>query len=233
MTYCSNRLFYRIAGIVTAFCLWMALPVLAQDVPKTEAVDPDRLFSQNFEKLEDPEELPDDFMVLDGDFQLVQDGDNTLLRLPGAPLSTYSLLFGPADTENVQVKARARSESQKRRMPRFGIGSSGVSGYKLRINAALKKLELVKGEETVNSADYKWKSGSWTVLLLRVRKTGEASWVVEGKAWPADQKEPEDWLVVFEDSEEPLSGRPSLWGTPYSGKQIDYDDLEVRKVRSE
>ena len=46
-------------------------------------------------------------------------------------------------------------------------------------------------------------------LILRVRKSAEKVWTIEGKAWPHDAKEPQTWLLSAPDSEPPPAGRES------------------------
>ena len=104
---------------------------------------------------------------------------------------------------------------------------NGVGGYKLQISPAKKTVELYRGEELLTSAAYPWESGTWTMLRLQTRaKDGGIS--VEGKAWKQGSAEPKGWIVSHIDKSEPPAGRASLWGAPYSGTPIRFDDLVVR-----
>lgn len=199
----------------------------------TEAADlSDVLCSEDFSEVE-MGAVPEDFMVLDGDFSVVELDGNRLLELPGAPLSTFVLLAGPSEPDELRISARIYGESTKRRMPRFGVGLNGISGYQLRLAPSKRKLELTKQNDVVSSVAFKWVPGTWTTFLLQVRRAGEGDWMVEGKAWPVGKDEPQEWMIQFKEPNEPLVGRPALWGTPYSGKAIRYDDLEIaRAVKS-
>ena len=42
-----------------------------------------------------------DLLVLDGAFAVKAEGGNKFLELPGAPLDTYGLLFGPTVSANI------------------------------------------------------------------------------------------------------------------------------------
>jgi hypothetical protein len=88
-------------------------------------------------------------------------------------------------------------------------------------------LELFKRDDVVASAPFSWKSGTWTEFRLRVRQAGADTWEIEGKAWPQTDPEPADWTVTLEEKTAPHDGRPSIWGSPYSGTPIRYDDLIV------
>jgi len=175
----------------------------------------------------DPGEVPDDFLILEGEFAVREVEGNNLLELAPFPLSTFTLLLGSAETEDVTIQARMKGDLQKRRFPVFGVGLSGISGYRLQVNPARKELELYRQEVVQATSDFSWKPDKWTVLLLQVLKTPEGKWKVQGKAWVEGSMRPADWMVSYDESEEPLSGRPSLWGTPYAGKPIWFDDAVI------
>ena len=186
-------------------------------------------YTVDFEKIEEGE-VPADFLVLEGEFAVKETEGNRVLELPGQPLGTFTCLMGPAKTENVSIEARFKCERKKRRRPVFAVGLSGISGYRLEVNPARRALELYREEVVEASVPYRWKTGSWTHLKLQVLKSDSKSWKIEGKAWTENEEEPEDWAVSYQDGEEPLSGRPSIWGIPYSGKPIYFDDIKVESV---
>jgi hypothetical protein len=182
------------------------------------------LYENNFEKAA-LDKAPDDFLVLDGDFAVKQDEGNKFLELPGAPLDTFGVLFGPTTNAGVCINARIYGTGKGRRYPAFGVGLNGPSGYKLKVSPAKGALEIYKGDESAASVPFTWKSGTWTMFKLRVRAAGSDLWKVEGKAWPQGEAEPSDWTVSLDEKTAPHPGRPSLWGAPYSGTPIRFDDL--------
>lgn len=188
------------------------------------------LYENNFEKAA-VGSVPEDFMVLDGGFSVKEAEGNKFLELPGAPLDTFGVLFGPTEKADVAVSARIKGTNKGRRYPTFGVGLNGQGGYKLRVSPGKKALEIYKGDEVVASAPYDWKSGEWTLLRLKVAKSG-ATWKVDGKAWLQGATEPPQPTVSFEEKEEPVAGRASLWGSPYSTTPIEFDDLKVVAVTS-
>ena len=192
------------------------------------AEDSKLLYENNFEKAE-IDKVPDDFLVLDGDFNVKQEGPNRVFELPGAPLDTFGALFGSTEKDGVIVSARVYAKSKGRRFPTFGVGLNGAGGYRLQVSPAKKALELYHGEAIRAAVPYDWQSDQWTVLRLQVRKVKEGQWKVEGKAWPQNGNEPE-WLLAAEEKETPQAGRASIWGSPYAGTPIQYDDLVVRSV---
>src|SRR5258705_10490505 len=88
-------------------------------------------YNQNFEK-ESVGKVPDGFLVLDGAFAVKEEGGNKFLELPGSPLDTYAVQFGPAEADNASVAASIKGEGKGRRYPVFGVGLNGVAGYRLQ-----------------------------------------------------------------------------------------------------
>jgi hypothetical protein len=184
------------------------------------------LFKSDFESAS-ADSVPEELMVLAGQFSVKEAGGNKALELPGTPLEDFGALFGPAESGGVAVRARVRSESTKRLAPRFGVGLSGVAGYRLLVSTGQNVLQLLKNQQVVASAPFEWKPGTWTSLHLQARKISEGLWIIEGRAWADGTPEPKDWSISVEVSEAPPVGKASIWGAPYSGKPIVFDDLSV------
>ena len=212
---------FKPAKLIGCLVLWgTVLSALAQT---------NVLYQNDFEKAE-LEKVPEDFLVLDGAFAVKQEGTNKVLELPGSPLESYGVQFGPAEVSDLAVTARIMGTAKGRRFPTFGVGLNGVAGYKLQLSPSKKMLELYK-EQTLQSAfPYEWKSGNWTHFRLQIRKLKDGQWRVEGKAWTEGTHEPADWMVTFDEKETPVSGKPSVFGSPFSGMPIQFDDLVVSGV---
>lgn len=187
------------------------------------------LYSQDFEKLP-AGPLPDEFMVLGGEFAIKAEGANKLLELPGAPLDSFAVQFGPGEKENVVVRARILGTSKGRRMPTFGVGLGGVTGFKLQVSPAKKALEILKDQESKTDVSFDWKSGEWVQLRFQVRKLKEGEWKIEGKAWMEGAAEPKEWMISFDEKEEPTPGKASVLASPFAGTPIGFDDLLVEKL---
>jgi hypothetical protein len=196
---------------------WVACPALA---------GPPILYQNDFEKAE-LNQVPNDFLVLDGDFAVKASDGNKFLELPGAPLDTFGVLFGSSTNAGVGVSARIYGTSKGRRSPSFGVGLDGVGGYKLKISPGKNSLEIYKGDVSAASVPFNWKSGTWTMFRLRVRRIGGDAWKVEGKAWAQTEPEPKEWMISLDEKTPPHDGRASIWGSPYSGTPLRFDDLLV------
>jgi hypothetical protein len=213
------------------FAAGSSLSSYALDEPKQGGASPlAALYRNDFEKAQ-VGELPEDFLVLEGAFSVKEADGNRFLELPGAPLETFGLLFGPTETGDSAVTARFFGTAKGRRAPTFAVGLGGVAGWKLQVSPGRKELELFKNDERQASIPYDWESGKWTLLLLQVRKEADG-WKWEGKAWTEGENEPKEWLISFQDKEEPPPGRASVWGSPFSNTPIRFDDFLMRHSQS-
>lgn len=187
------------------------------------------LYKNDFEKA-GVGKLPDGFMSINGEFAVKAEGTNKFLELPGAPLDGFAAQFGPTESPDVMVAARIFGTAKGRRSPTFGVGLCGVSGYKVQVAPGKTALELLKDQEVKANAPFDWKTGTWTQLRLQVRKVKDGEWKIEGKAWPQGVAEPKDWTLAFDEKEEPVAGRASVLGSPFSGTPIWFDDLVAEKA---
>src|SRR2546429_8902374 len=186
------------------------------------------IYENDFEKAE-LNKVPDDFLVLDGQFAVKEEGGNKFLELPGAPLDTFGVLFGPTEKEGNAVSARMFGTGKGRRYPTFAVGlnGQGSTAFRLQVSPARKALELYRGDEVTASATYEWQPGVWTELRLQVRKVKDSEWRVEGKVLTGGGKEPPAWAVSFDEKKQPVAGKASIWGSPYATTPIRFDDLRV------
>ena len=179
-------------------------------------------------------ELPGDFMVLNGEFAVREADGRKFMELPGAPLDSFAVMFGPAADENTGVAARILGTSQGRRYPAFAVGLNGLGGYRLKVAPGRRSLDLFRGSEEsgeiVASRSFAWTSGQWTHLRLQVRRVGSDEWRVEGKAWMDGSAEPAEWMVSCVEKEKPLPGRAYVAASPFSGTPLRFDGLVLTKV---
>jgi hypothetical protein len=185
------------------------------------------LYQNNFEQAETGK-APDDFLILEGGFAVKQEPGNRFLELPGSPLDSFAALFGPTESSNLVVSAAINGTAKGRRFPTFGVGLNGVAGYKLQVSPAKNVLEIFRDQQSKTNIHLDWKSGEWIMLKLQVRSLKAGTWRIEGKAWPKGGNEPDSWILTLDDQEPPPSGRPSVFGSPFAGTAIQFDDLTVR-----
>ena len=209
--------------------LLIAIASLATQAPLSAA---EPVYQNDFEQVEAGSES-DDFLIIDGAFTVKEEGGNKFLELPGAPLDSFSAMFGPSAKEDVGVSARILGTRKGRRYPTFGVALNGLGGYKLRVSPGKRELELYRGDEVKQAVPLKWESGKWTFLKLELTTPAEGKWLVEGKLWQEGQSEPEKPTISFEDADAPPSGKPSIAGSPYAGTPIRYDDVKVWNIEKQ
>jgi hypothetical protein len=210
---------------------WIAGTMLALAVTAMAADDKGKVLYQNDFSKGEVGKLPEEMLLLDGGFAVQEVAGNKVLQLPGAPLETFGVLFGPTEASGLAVSARVHSTKKGRREPAFALGLNGNAGYKLQVSAAKKLVELYKGDDVIAKEPFTWESDSWTMLKLQVRKVKDGEFAIEGKAWKQGTPEPAKWTVTHMETAEPNAGRASIWGNPFAGTPIDYDDLVVAAVK--
>jgi len=186
-----------------------------------QAADP--LYKNDFEAAE-LDKAPAEVMIMAGTFEVKKDGAGKVLELPGEPLDSFGMLFGPSGKEEITASARFHGTKKGRKFPTFGVSLNGVGGYRLQVSPAKQQLEFVKGDEPKKGVPFVWTSDAWTKLRITVRKSG-AGWVIEGKAWADGTPEPEKPMITIEESTALTAGRAGIWGSPYAGTAIRFDDL--------
>ncbi|MCC6233491.1 MAG: hypothetical protein IT580_12650 [Verrucomicrobiales bacterium] len=207
----------------------LAVAILAAAWLTRSALGAEPLFQEDFSQVA-PGQVPESFLVIDGQFAVQEEEGNRFLELPGAPLESFGVMFGPAAKEDRSVRARFHGTGQGRRFPVFGVSLNGIAGYRLQVSPAKKSVELLKGDTVQATAPFSWESGTWTQLRIQIRKVGAAAWVVEGKAWKGGNPEPAAWTVSWNEPEAPIAGRSAVWGKPFSGTPIRFDDLRVSEA---
>ena len=189
----------------------------------------DSLYKANIDNTEIGE-VPDDFLVLDGDFSVKQENGNKFIELPGSPLDSFGIMFGPSASQGNEISARIYGTKKGRRYPVFGVAMNGVNGYRLQITPAKRSIELLKGKNVIAETAFRWTSGSWLKLSLSITKTKESEWTITGKVWEDEKIKPTKTTLSFKETKEPRKGKPSIWGSPYSDTPIRYDDIFINKT---
>lgn len=198
--------------------------------PAEESSKAPVLYENNFQEAE-LKNVPDDMMVMEGGWAVLEEAGNRFMELPGAPLETFGILFGPTEPHGVSASVRVFGTARGRRFPTFAVGLNGVGGYRLQVSPAKKLIELYRGDEMLKSAPFQWEPATWTVLTLQLRKVADGEAVIEGKGWKHGTPEPKDWTISHTEAAEVPAGRPSIWGAPYAGTPIRFDDLKVTKAK--
>lgn len=103
----------------------------------------------------------------------------------------------------------------------------GLAGHQLRLVPARREIEFAINDEAVLTAPLEFESGAWHWLELRVEGSEEEGWTVSGYVWLDGEDKPKQPVLKRELETLRVTGRASLWATPYSGREIDFDDVTV------
>ena len=184
---------------------------------------------------------PEELFILNGGFLVADAGGNKFLELPGNPLDSYGVLFGPEDQQAAEVAARISGTAAGKLFPEYGVGTNDAGGWKLWAMPGQRSLALRKKDaDEVARVPFAFADGKWTRLKLRVApaaapgggdKAAGGKWVVQGKAWADGEPEPAGWTITATDDAAPPKGRASVWGHPYAGTPIRFDDLSAGPVK--
>ena len=170
--------------------------------------------------------MPEELLVMNGTFAVQKNGEEKFLQLPGEPLDTFGFMLGADETNSIQTSIRATNTGK--RFPEFGVGLAGPAGYRLWLQPAISEVQILKGDNVKATKPHDWKPGTWLNLKLQLAKQNNKT-MLQGKIWPRGNAEPNDWTITFEEvqTEKPPKGRASVWGIPYSGTPIDFDDIAI------
>ena len=175
-------------------------------------------------------EPPDSVLVVDGTIEIQAKDGNKALVIGANPITDASAQLGDSAAGEASIQANIFASKVGRSYPRFGVSVHGMSGHRLILNVPYRRLEIVKGDEVIAHAPFKWESDTWVTLKLEVRRATPGSdeqWNVSGKAWPAGTDEPADASVTAEAEKLKGQGKCAVWGTPFSETPIYFDEVAV------
>lgn len=174
-------------------------------------------------------EPPKDVFVVAGVVKIApRDGNKAIVIDPGTELVDASAQLAVSAAGNASIEAKILASKRGRSSPRFGVSVHGMSGHRLIVNPAKKALELVRNDQTLATVPFSWTSAAWVKVKLEAKKdaTGD-TWLITGKAWPADAAEPAEPLIKHADKNLKGQGKCALWATPFSGEPVFFDDIHI------
>ena len=173
--------------------------------------------------------LPDDILVLSGEFSIQKENNNSFLQLAPSPIDSHAILLGHESSTPTSISARIFASNTGKRSPEFGVGLAGAAGYKLRLMPALNQLQLLKNEDTLASIPYTWPPSTWTTFHLQLTKLPTGKLQLQATAHPSDKPAPAQWMLSYTDpDQDPPTGRASLFATPYSETPTRFDDILIQ-----
>jgi outer membrane protein assembly factor BamB len=153
-------------------------------------------------------------VTLDGQKVLQKAPDNTIFKRIRA-------FIGPVDWSNYTFEADVRAAMQRRQMGDVGITAQR---YTLVLYGNSQKLKLEPWEPEVTrtvTVPFTWKQDTWYRLKLRVENMPDGKVRARGKAWPAGQSEPAEWMIDRVDPIGNHQGAPGLFIDAQWGAYLD------------
>jgi hypothetical protein len=195
--------------------------ILANDLDGWEVV-----FHENFSNTPLGAE-PESLFILDGAYAVqASSSGQRVLTLPGTPTGDYGVLFGPKIKDKaVELRFSFYASPRGRRMPSIAASVGGVRGLRLRLNPAARTLIFTLDEIVLKQIPLEWKGEQWWTVRLRV--VPSIGTHVMCKLWPSSEIETVDWPVDETFKVEHKSGKCALWGFPYAGTEILFDEIIV------
>ena len=172
---------------------------------------------------------PEDFFVLDGDFQVVSNGGRKCLSLSANPVGEHGFLFGPRlKGESVRLSFSCLGAFKSRRHNVFAGALGGMRGLAFRINPSSQEIGFSKNEEPLSVYNTNWLSNQWMRVELETSNDPSSK-----KTTIHYKIAPESELTSFSKGSFSFegflpSGRCVLWGFSYSGKQMHWDNLLIQ-----
>ena len=183
-------------------------------------------WSVNFESMR-PNSVPRHWINATGKFQVREvEGNKVLVKLADNPFTKRARVYmGLGNWSNYTVEADVLATEKRRQM-----GDAGVVAqrYQLTLYGNSQKLELQPWQPEVArtvSKDFAWKSNAWYRLKLRVENTADGKTRARGKAWPAAEPEPAEWMIDRVDPIPNRQGSPGIYAdAPF---EVYLDNLKV------
>ncbi|HEV2667723.1 MAG TPA: serine/threonine protein kinase, partial [Blastocatellia bacterium] len=154
------------------------------------------------------------------------EGNKVLVKRPDAGIFKRTRSpFGAVDTSNYTIEADVRAVEKRRQM-----GDAGVVAqrYELVLFGNIQKIELrswqIEPARTF-SKPFAWKADTWYRLKLQVENLPDGKTRARGKAWPASEAEPAEWLIEWTD---PIGNRTGSAGVfADSANELFFDNIKV------
>jgi hypothetical protein len=150
------------------------------------------------------------------------DGNKVLQKAPlGTLFKRARVFFGPTTWSNYTFQADVQAAERRRQMADVGITAQRYSLVLYGTNQRLKLEPWEPEIERTVSIPFEWPADTWYRLKLRVDNLPDGQVRARGKAWPADEAEPTDWIIDRTDPIGHREGSPGLFLDAQFGTYLD------------
>jgi outer membrane protein assembly factor BamB len=199
-------------------------------------VTPKLPFTADFSKV--PEgRTPAGWVNAPGKFAVVKFQDKPVFMKkndnPNSLVANAETYIGAPSLSDYTIEADVYGTQVRSDMPDVAVGNCR---YHLELvgNEQILKLHTWDAQSRlVKEMKWPWKPETWYTLKLKVTQSGGKG-LIQGKAWPRDEKEPKDWTIEYEDPSPNTEGAPFLRGASTGivdakkpGTAIYYDNVKI------
>ena len=179
--------------------------------------------TEDFESFEDGDLPPGWINVQAGRFTVsTLDGEKVFEKPPDNTLFARARAFiGPSDWSDYTFQADVRAPMQRRQMADVGVTAQT---YSLVLYGTTQRLKLEPWEPETDrtvTVPFDWEPDGWYTLKLRVENLPDGQVRARGKAWPAGEAEPDEWLIDRIDPIGNRKGAPGLFLNAPQGAYLD------------
>jgi outer membrane protein assembly factor BamB len=158
-----------------------------------------------------------------GKFSVVDlEGQKVLQKAPDETLfSRIRMFIGPTNWSNYTFEGDVRANMKRRQMGDVGITAQR---YSLVLYGNSQELKIEPWEPEVKrtvTVPFEWKQDKWYRLKLRVENMPDGKVRARGKAWPAGQPEPAEWMIEKIDPIGNKEGAPGVFAAAPFGLYLD------------
>jgi hypothetical protein len=161
------------------------------------------------------------------------DGDGVMCKISTIPLGARSQgWMGHSDLQNYTVQADILGTAAPLAAPGLPpqMPDIGVQGqrYRLEMRGADQQLKLsswVAHEIKFTTVPFEWMPDTWYTMKLRA-SVADGKAVLQGKAWPRSEQEPNDWQIRWTDEPANTHGSPGFFGNAKNA-EIFIDNVKL------
>jgi outer membrane protein assembly factor BamB len=156
-----------------------------------------------------------------------QNGNKVLTKLTeGSSLLTRARAYiGPSDWSNYTIEADVNATQKHRQQGDAGVIAQRY-GLTLYGNSQTLHIEPWQPEiKRTKSVPFAWKPDTWYRLKLEVQNLPDGKTRARGKAWPANEPEPSNWMVEYIDPIPNRQGAPGVFGNGLA--ELYFDNIKV------
>jgi hypothetical protein len=138
--------------------------------------------------------------------------------------------IGHQDMRDYTMEADVMTDGDRRIKSNIGLINQR---YIFVLVGNSQKLEVVSNFDRFrHSVPFAIKTKSWYRLKTKVNVLEDGTGLIQAKAWPSEEEEPDEWTLEVSHSMPHLQGSPGLYAmSPQSKKKVYIDNIKIFQNR--